>query len=256
VGQERSYVDHVHTIHPSVDAVNICCDTRLVALKTRKPKTYHHGDLRNTLIETSLKLIEGKGVRALTLREIGSRAGVSRMAAYRHFANKSDLLGAICDAGFNRFVEVLTAARESAKATFQDRLSRMGLAYVRFAAEHPAHYEVMFGSGSDQIGHEHWRQSGVQAFGLLEQTIREGQASGDVAPGDSRELASIVWSTVHGISMLRLYADLSDGSAGAHAVLLAGSILAAGLRNHSTSEKERTTKRSADTRGTGRRRSN
>ena len=227
-----------------------------MALKTRTPKTYHHGDLRNTLIETSLKLIEEKGVRALTLREIGSRAGVSRMAAYRHFANKSELLGAICEAGFNRFVDVLTAARESTDGTFHGRLSQMGLAYVRFAAGHPAHYEVMFGTGEQQIGQEHWRQSGTRAFELLVQTIQGGQASGDVAPGNPAELASVVWSTVHGISMLRLHTDLSDCSAGAHVVLLAGRILATGLREHATSQKEHTTKRSAGNRETARRKPN
>jgi AcrR family transcriptional regulator len=208
-------------------------DTRLVALKTRTPKSYHHGDLRNALLETSLQLIEEKGVRALTLREIGSRVGVSRTAAYRHFTDKGNLLAAICETGFHRFVEVLTAARESAGDTFPARLSQMGLAYVRFAAEHPAHYEVMFGSGPDPAD-EHWRKSGARAFELLVETIREGQASGDVAAGDSIELASIVWSTVHGISMLRLHTDFSNGSAGADSVLLAGRILAAGLRDWST----------------------
>jgi AcrR family transcriptional regulator len=203
-----------------------------VALKSRPPKkTYHHVDLRNTLIETSLRLIEEHGVRGLTLREIGSRAGVSRTAAYRHFTNKDDLLGAICDAGFDRFFEVLSAARADGDGAFPARLARMGLAYVRFAAEHPAHYEVMFGSREKKSGKEHWRQSGARAFELLEETIREGQADGDVAPGDSRELASIVWSMVHGISLLRLNSDLADGSTGARMVLRAGEILGTGLRN-------------------------
>jgi AcrR family transcriptional regulator len=202
-----------------------------VTLKARTPKKYHHVDLRKTLIETSLKLIEEQGVRGLTLREIGTRSGVSRMAAYRHFTNKDDLLGAICDAGFNKFVEVLSAVRMDGDGAFSARLARMGLAYVRFAAEHPAHYEVMFGSREATAGKEHWRQSGARAFELLEETIRVGQADGAVAPGDSRELASIVWSMVHGISLLRLNADLSDGSAGAHMVLRAGEILATGLRN-------------------------
>ncbi len=202
-----------------------------MALKTRTPKLYHHVNLRNTLIETSLKLIEEQGVAGLTLREIGARSGVSRTAAYRHFTNKDDLLGAICDAGFDRFVEVLSAARIDGEPAFPARLARMGLAYVRFSAEHPAHYEVMFGSRRQKPGKEHWRHSGARAFELLEETIREGQANGDVAPGDSRELASIVWSMVHGISLLRLNADLSDGSAGARFVLRAGEILATGLRS-------------------------
>src|ERR1700719_1041429 len=107
--------------------------------KTRSRGGYHHGNLRAALIETGLKLIEEKGVKALTLREIGSRAGVSRMAAYRHFADKADLLGAISEAGFSQFADALEKARHEAPADTASRLDAMGLAYVRFAAEHPAY---------------------------------------------------------------------------------------------------------------------
>jgi len=152
------------------------------------------------------------------------------MAPYRHFVDKDDLLAAICDAGFEMFVQVLSGARMEGDSDFQARLMRMGLAYVRFAANHPAHYQVMFGSSEAKVGQEHWRKSGARAFELLEQTIREGQASGDVRTGDSTELAFIVWSMVHGISLLRQQSDLDDGSAGARTVLLAGGILTTGLR--------------------------
>src|SRR5262249_50891662 len=112
--------------------------------KTMKSRGYHHGNLPEALIEAGLKLIEKKGVRALTLREIGARVGVSRMAAYRHFSDKTDLLAAIREAGFQQFVEALEVARSKAGKAFSSRLKAMALAYVRFAAEHPAHFEVMF----------------------------------------------------------------------------------------------------------------
>src|SRR5215475_15048970 len=108
-----------------------------------KPRPYHHGNLRQALIDAGLKLIEKKGVRALTLREIGTRVGVSRMAAYRHFSDKADLLAAIREAGFAQFADALEQARSKGK-TFPARLKAMALAYVRFASEHPAHFEVMF----------------------------------------------------------------------------------------------------------------
>src|SRR5258708_31186887 len=79
--------------------------------------SYHHGNLRAALIDTSLKLIEEKGVRALTLREIGTRAGVSRTAAYRHFTNKAALLAAISEAGFKEFGDALEAPRQQAIAS-------------------------------------------------------------------------------------------------------------------------------------------
>src|SRR2546427_401796 len=116
----------------------------------RKPvRKYHHGNLPAALIEAGLKLIEKRGVRSLTLREIGARVGVSRMAAYRHFADKTDLLAAISEAGFAQFADALELARSKAGKTFPSRLKAMALAYVRFAAEHPAYYEVMFGWADD-----------------------------------------------------------------------------------------------------------
>jgi AcrR family transcriptional regulator len=188
----------------------------------RKRRAYHHGNLKAALIETGLELIEEKGVQALTLREIGARLGVSRSAAYRHFTDKANLLGEISEAGFTQFADALAAARDSAHPDFASRLSAMGVAYVRFAADHRAHFEVMFSPQDEPRA----SPAGARAFAILEDTIREGQQSGDVRPGDSAELARMVWSLVHGISMLRLERDLG---AGAEFTLFSTAILRAGL---------------------------
>jgi len=164
-------------------------------------KKYHHGNLRAVLIETGLLVIAEKGVRALTLREIGLRAGVSRTAAYRHFSNKADLLFAICEAGFQQFGDTLESARDEAGPVFADRMLAMSLAYVRFAREHAAYYEVMFQNEGEHTRRGH---SAAYGFAILEQTIREGQESGDVMAGDSNRIAEFVWSMVHGVSSLGL----------------------------------------------------
>jgi AcrR family transcriptional regulator len=153
-----------------------------------------------------VKLIEEKGLEALTLREIGSRLGVSRSAAYRHFADKAALLAAIADAGFEEFASALRDAKQTAPADFASRLQAMGQAYVRFANEHRAYFEVMFSQPQDpECGRS---EAGDRAFDVLEQTIREGQQTGEVRPGDASVLARTVWAMVHGISSLRL--DLGD----------------------------------------------
>src|SRR5262249_32822221 len=108
----------------------LMCDHAHMAQKRthirKKPaERYHHGNLRAALINAGLKLIARKGVRALTLREIGARVGVSRMAAYRHFANKDDLLAAIREAGFGEFANALDAARSGAGRAFASRLRSM-----------------------------------------------------------------------------------------------------------------------------------
>ena len=111
-------------------------------------------------------------------------------AAYRHFADKAALLAAIREAGFAQFADALEQARAKAGKTFSSRLKAMAVAYVRFAAEHPAHFEVMFSWTPHQPAPP--SPARARAFGILEQTIREGQQSGDVRPGDSTVLARLV----------------------------------------------------------------
>ena len=101
------------------------------------------------------------------------------------------------------------------------------MAYVRFAAEHPAYYEVMFSWTEQQSNSP--SAAGARAFAILEQTIREGQAAGEVCAGDSVQLARLVWAEVHGISMLRLAPDLSSNGPGRRFVELSCKILEAGL---------------------------
>jgi AcrR family transcriptional regulator len=186
---------------------------------------YHHGNLRAALIEAGLELIEQKGVQALTLREIGALVGVSRSAAYRHFTDKAGLLAEICEAGFTQFADALAAARDSAHPDFASRISAMGVAYIRFAHDHRAHFEVMFGP----LDVPRASPQGARAFAVLENTIREGQQSGDVRRGDSAALARLVWSLVHGISMLRLERDLAKPDGEAKFTLFCTDILRAGL---------------------------
>jgi AcrR family transcriptional regulator len=177
------------------------CQNKLVAAKKRK-SAYHHGNLRTALIGAGLDLIQEKGIRALTLREIGARLAVSRSAAYRHFADKAALLEAIAEAGFLEFAAALERAKRKAPPAFAARLAAMGEAYVRFANRHRAHFEVMFSAplkpGTPAA------EAGRRAFAVLDQTVREGQQSGDVRPGDSSLIAHSIWAWVHGVSVLRM----------------------------------------------------
>src|SRR5271155_758037 len=108
------------------------CDNSFV------PRSYHHGNLRETLVSEGVKLIEEKGVNGLTLREIGVRAGVSRTAAYRHFGDKSELLAAISEAAFTEFATALQGAVDTAAGNSYARMDAMGRAYLKFAADHRA----------------------------------------------------------------------------------------------------------------------
>lgn len=191
---------------------------------TNPKRPYHHGNLREALIEAGLQLIEERGVKSLTLREIGARLCVSRTAPYRHFPDKAALLGAIREAGFEKFVAALEEARTGAADDFSSRFSAMALAYVRFAARHRAHFEVMFSPDLSAKS-----EAGARAFGLLEETIREGQRSGYVREGDTVTMARTAWAMTHGISTLNLEPDLSEQGAGTRFVLYCSGLVEAGL---------------------------
>ncbi|HEY6987541.1 MAG TPA: TetR/AcrR family transcriptional regulator [Bryobacteraceae bacterium] len=199
-----------------------------MAGQTRK-RAYHHGNLRQTLIQSGLELIAERGARALTLRELGKRAGVSRMAAYRHFRDRAALLDAIREAGFELFADALEQARLAAGADFTSRMQALAVAYVRFARENPAYFEVMF-SPSEASGAASHSQAGERAFEALHGTIREGQERGEVRTGNSLLLASAAWAIVHGISTLELERQFSKEMAPEKFVEACSGIVVSGLR--------------------------
>jgi AcrR family transcriptional regulator len=159
-------------------------------------KTYHHGDLRASLIAAATELIAEHGVAGLSLRECARRAGVSHAAPYRHFADKNALLLAIARDGF----KMLEAVGQEAMAGIEDprgRLDAYGAAYVRFAIEHPVVFRLMFTS---ELEHADAEPVDGGAFDLLVAT-----AATVVGPAvDSRLAAAASWALPHGLAMLIL----------------------------------------------------
>src|SRR3954464_10179524 len=153
---------------------------------------YHHGDLRNGLLEAARAILEEESLAALTLRAVARRAGVSHAAPYRHFPNHEALLVEMSVEGFDELREAIT---ESAKAqgNESDKIANIGAAYMRFVAQRPALARLMFGGqlpNRDQF----------PALGLKADAIGEevGQALHDQA------LGLAVWSAMHGLAMLVL----------------------------------------------------
>src|SRR5471030_2328963 len=105
---------------------------------------YHHGDLRNGLLEAARAILEEESLSALTLRAVARRAGVSHAAPYRHFPNHEALLVELSVEGFDELREALAEAAK-AQGSEPDKIANIGAAYMRFVAQRPALARLMFG---------------------------------------------------------------------------------------------------------------
>jgi AcrR family transcriptional regulator len=156
---------------------------------------YHHGDLRRALVDAALTVIAESGPAATSLRGIARRAGVTHAAATYHFGDKAGLLTAVAEQGFRLLADELERARVSTGSFVE-----VGVAYVRFAVTHRAHFEVMF---RPELYHR-----GDPA--LLD--ARRATATLLYGPGraDAAQLAAGVaaWSIVHGLATLWLNGNL------------------------------------------------
>jgi len=108
---------------------------------------YHHGNLRQALVEAALDLIAEKGPTGFTMAEAAKRADVSAAAPYRHFAGREDLIAEVATQGYDLFADVLNYAFNDGKPSPLAAFEAVGRAYLAFARKYPGHYMAMFESG-------------------------------------------------------------------------------------------------------------
>lgn len=168
--------------------------------------TYHHGDLRRALVQSALELLQAEGAAAaLTLRAVARRVGVSHAAPYRHFADRTALIVAVAEEGFVALQRALEGALAGAEADPVRQLLDPAVAYLRFAASHPAHFRVMFGpevAGSVAKGTT--PVAAGAAFQVLIDSVVRAQAAGIVRDGEAVSRAIGLWSVAHGAAMLHI----------------------------------------------------
>ncbi len=184
--------------------------TKFPPAPQRKPAhAYHHGNLRQALVDQAVATIRDKGVEALTLRDAGARLRVSRTALYRHFADKQSLLAAVATEGFRTFRQALADAWNGGGHTPAGFVA-MGEAYIRFALANSSHYRVMFGGYVAKDGwHAELMAESDGAFRVLLDALVELQQAGRVRHDDAAELAVFVWASVHGAAMLGIAGQLA-----------------------------------------------
>jgi AcrR family transcriptional regulator len=173
----------------------------------RAKSPYHHGDLRNALIEQAVKLVEELGAESFSLREAARRVGVSANAAYRHFADKSDLLAAVAQVGFGRLERSMlkamsaVAAQPTPAAAAVERLKSAGRGYLQFAVDHPEMLRVMFGD-SAFTSLEDGVAPDPDPYAILKRALDDLVAEG-VLPAERRPGAELkAWSVVQGFTSL------------------------------------------------------
>jgi AcrR family transcriptional regulator len=185
-------------------SVSTCWSTRpRPATLTPMPRRgYHHGDLRAALLRAGQALLGEVGPGQLTLREVARRAGVSHAAPYRHFASREALVEAIAAEGFRALTEALRGA-VSGRRDPRDRITHLGVAYVRFALGHPGQVRNMF-SGLALRDPAALEGEAREAFGVLVAEVRGAQRAGAIAGRDAVGGATTAWALCHGLALLLL----------------------------------------------------
>ena len=113
----------------------------------RAERGYHHGNLKEALLQAALGLIAEKGAAGFTFADAARMAGVSPAAPYRHFRDRDELLSSIAQRGFEQFEALLTQAWDDGRPDTVTAFERLGKAYLAFARNEPAFYSAMFESG-------------------------------------------------------------------------------------------------------------
>jgi len=162
---------------------------------------YHHGNLREALLQGAVRVIAEAGPAAFTLREVARRAGVSHNAPYRHFRDKDALLAAVAAQGFRELTRAMREAGEG-QTNALVKLKQSGLAYVVFAVHRPEHFTVMFDAPVISSKDPEYLQASQEAFNTLVNYIRNCQEEGQLPAGNTLERALYSWSLVHGIAKL------------------------------------------------------
>jgi AcrR family transcriptional regulator len=162
--------------------------------------SYHHGNLRQALVEAALALIAEQGPTGFTLSEAAKAAGVTPAAVYRHFAGRDDLIAEVARQGFDIFGALMEFAWNNGKPSSLAAFEATGRAYLAFARKYPGHYMAMFESGLSLNAHPDLAALSHKARAVLE---RAAAALSQNLPEGRRPPASMVsahiWALSHGV---------------------------------------------------------
>ncbi len=176
-------------------------------------KSYHHGDLREALIKAAFEEISQSGAEGFTMADACRIAGVSTAAPYRHFKDRDELLADVTALGFQILHARDKEACEAAGEGTVDGIIALGKSYVGFAVDHPGLFRLMFGQNPKVAAAENVELCGHECFSYVIGQVALYFQKND-RPGNPLEIATSLWTYVHGMSSLsidRKYETVSTG---------------------------------------------
>lgn len=176
-----------------------------------KKRGYHHGNLRQALVDAALQLIESKGPTGFVLSEAAKLAGVTPAAVYRHFSGREDLIAECARQGYEIFADVMQFAYDSGQPSALAAFEATGRAYLAFARKYPGHYIAMFESGISMNHTPELASAQRRSREVLEKAADELSQH---IPPDRRPPASMfsnhIWAMSHGV--VELFARNAPGA--------------------------------------------
>ncbi|MBN2389208.1 MAG: TetR/AcrR family transcriptional regulator [Anaerolineae bacterium] len=165
--------------------------------------SYHHGDLKNALIEAGIEILARDGVNGLSLRKVARKAGVSHAAPYAHFADKQALVAAIATDGHRKLHAKIVGIMEQYPDDPLRQLVETAWAYVEFGFEEPDHFRITFsGAVEKERDYPALVEMTANNFGILRALVSRCQAAGFLNPGEPDLAAVSVWGLIHGFVSL------------------------------------------------------
>lgn len=172
---------------------------------------YHHGNLRQALVDAALDLIRDRGPNGFTLSEAAKQAGVTPAAVYRHFEGRDDLIAEAAAQGYEIFADLMEFAYNSGQPSALASFEATGRAYLAFANRYPGHYVAMFESGISINRTPDLARVALRAQGVLEKAAE--QLSQHIPPEKRpppQMFSAHIWALSHGV--VELFARASPGT--------------------------------------------
>jgi AcrR family transcriptional regulator len=173
--------------------------------------TYHHGNLKQALIEAGVEILKKEGLGSLSLRKVAKQAGVSHTAPYSHFADKQALIAAISTEGFKQLYFQIKSVIETNLSEPETLLIETAWAYLQFGLNEPDRFKLMFSSVLEkEKDYADFVEISQENFLQLVHIVKICQQAGVLKTGEPDVVAVSIWSSVHGFTSLLLEGQISQ----------------------------------------------